>query len=139
MGDDGIAIKVAESIEKDLKTQGINVVIGETDVDYCLDELMECDRAFILDATYYGLEPGSISVNTVENIKLSSGRRLSQHGVNLITFIKMQKTQELQKKIYIIGIEISKVSYSLQLTNQLERKFVDICEKVKKVIGTVNN
>ncbi len=39
MGDDGISIKIAKNIEGFLKENHIDLIIGETDFEYCLSRI----------------------------------------------------------------------------------------------------
>lgn len=56
MGDDGIAIYVTEMLRKELESRGIEVIIGETDSQYCISKIEEGDFLLILDASYFGIE-----------------------------------------------------------------------------------
>ncbi|MBC8059193.1 MAG: hydrogenase maturation protease [Clostridiaceae bacterium] len=131
MGDDGIALKVAEDIREVLEFQGINVIVGETDIYYCFNEILDADIIFILDASYYGKRPGTITVKSIEDFKIFENKQFSQHGINLIKLIEMNN---LHKEIYIIGIEIHEITYSLNISNSLNKKLKDICWQVQKVV-----
>ena len=138
MGDDGIAIKVAEDIREVLEIQGIKVIVGETDVYYCFNEVFDSDIVFILDATYYGEGLGTITVKNIEDFKVCVDNQFTQHGINLIKLIEMNN---LDKKIYIIGIEINEITCSLNISSSLNNKLKDICGDVlRDVLDTyINN
>ena len=131
MCDDGIAITVAEKIRENLELQGIKVIIGETDVYYSFNEIFDADIVFILDASYYGKESGNITVTTMEDLKEYNVRQFTQHGINLIKLIEMYN---FNKKIYVIGIEIYEISYSFNISSNLNNKLKDICCKVENVV-----
>ncbi len=131
MGDDGIAIKVAESIRETLEFHGIDVVIGETDIYYCLNDIFDVDVVFILDAVYYGKGPGTITVKDIQNCETRESKEFTQHGMNLINLLELYN---LNKKIYIIGIEIDKITYSNHISTSLNKSFHDICSDVKKIV-----
>ena len=59
MKDDGIGINISEAIKERLITKDISVVICETDVEYALDELNNVDLLFIIDSSYYNIQPGT--------------------------------------------------------------------------------
>ena len=131
MGDDGIAIKVGEGIREILEFQGIDVVIGETDIYYCLNEIFEANVVFILDAAYYGKEPGTITVYEIEDYIRLDEKRATQHEINLINLIELYN---LDKKIYIIGIEIHEITYSYNISSCLNSKLENICSNVKSIV-----
>lgn len=136
MGDDGIAIEVVKNIRGALELRGINVVIGETDVYYCLNEIFDADLVFILDSAYYGNEPGTITVNAIKNFKVYDGKELTQHGINLIKLIEMYN---LDKEIYIIGIEVHEITCSFNISSNLNNRLNAICCKVQKAILAILN
>lgn len=135
MGDDGIALKVAESIRNELEQEGISVIIGETDTDYCLSEITDCDLVFILDATCFGTKPGSVSISSLDNIKCESPW-LFQHGLNLIMLIQRCKLQTSCRidSIYVIGIEAESIEFSLNISSTLCKEYNTICEKVVRLV-----
>lgn len=51
MGDAGAAIAAAEELYDELVVEGVQVIIGETDVGYCLSCIKEGDIIIILDAS----------------------------------------------------------------------------------------
>lgn len=141
MGDDGISLKVAKDIEKQLIDIGINVVFGETDVDYCLNELLDCDKAFILDATCFGIESGSITINEIDTMNFNNKLGLSQHGINLMTLLELYKchynvNSEEIKDVYVIGIEVASIEWRLGISKELQPMYDIIC---KNVLGTIIN
>jgi len=136
MCDDGIAIKVAEDIRENLELQGIKVIIGETDLYYCFNEIFDADLVFILDASYYGKQPGTITVKEIRDFKIYEDKQFTQHGINLIKLIEMYN---LDKKIYIIGIEIHEITYRFNISSNLNKKLKDICDNVQSSIIDILN
>lgn len=133
MGDDAVAINIAEKLEKKLKDIGVEVIIGETDFQYCLSNIKERDYIIILDSTYFGIEPGSVTVNLLKEInKLNYNNHLySQHSYNLIEII-----DNCYKSIdgIVIGIEGFEFNYSLSMSKTLEQRIEEIRIKVKEIV-----
>lgn len=133
MGDDGLAISIAESLYQWLQDKGIEVIIGETDFEYCLDKVEEGSHIIILDATWFGIEPGTVTENSLKDIYNlnSSQSTFSQHGYSLIRALKSCYP-------YIDGIVIGVEGYifdfdlnlSCVITNRLE----DIRNKIKIIV-----
>ena len=53
LGDDGIGVRVVEKIKEEIKniSEDIDVIIGETDYLYCLNQIDEDDTIVIIDST----------------------------------------------------------------------------------------
>lgn len=132
MEDDGIAVIAVEKIRKELINNNIEVIIGETDFEYCISLVEEGDILFIIDASYYGKEPGKLTVLNLE--KCACRKKIyTQHSCSVIDLIK-----QYYKYVrgYIIGIEVSNISFKLGLSKELESKIDIISEKVLKYIQT---
>lgn len=138
MGDDGIALKVLENIDKDIgklrKTLEVNkeieIIIGETDFMYCLDNIDNNDFIIILDSTALGANPGNITTLSFDEYKRYSNC-VSQHGLNLVNMLISYK-----KNVdgIIIGIEVSDIDFNFDISNTLKSKFVSICKDVLEKI-----
>jgi hydrogenase maturation protease len=126
MKDDGIGIRVAEGIRERLEKCGIEVIIGETDFEYCASKIEEGDFLYIIDAAYSGKTPGEITVIPIENYR-HEANLYSQHGYSVINIIFLH-----YKLIsgYIIGIEISEIDYHLNLSDELTSRLKEISENV---------
>lgn len=133
MGDDGVAILVAENLKSELMKKGIEVIIGETDFEYCISKIHEDDFLLILDAAYFGREPGTVTVSSIEkfysNTKFRSG--YSQHGCSII---KMLGVYGIKVKGFIIGIEGEKFKFDLKLSGSIQDNFKGLCRKINEII-----
>lgn len=131
MGDDGVAIKIAEKLTEEIKLTEIDIIIGETDIDYCISNINNNDYLFILDATYFGIEPGAITVIPLDKPHLYLKHSFTQHDLNLIKLLTMS-----EKKVfgYIIGIEIEEIKFDLNLSKTLSNKLNNICDILTKMI-----
>jgi len=126
MGDDSIGIRVAEEISTKLKEQDIEVIFGETDIDYTLNKIDNGDFIFIIDATYFGTIPGSITFTDIKEVNTPK-EVFSQHQPSLINLVK---TYKKSVKGFIIGIEVEQIQFSLELSDILENNLSYICEEV---------
>lgn len=132
MSDDGVAIHIAEKLEKELEEDGVEVIIGETDFHYCLSRIEEGDFIIILDATWLGAKPGTVTSNSLENIEgLNLNQSLfSQHGYSLTRALR---TYYKSVKGIVIGIEGRNFDFGFTLSNEIEENFQDICNQVKEL------
>lgn len=131
MMDDGIAIRIVEELSEWLEKNNFKVFIGETDAYSCADYINKGDFLILIDALYLGEEPGTVSVFSLEDIIDGYKRSTSMHDLSLI------KLLALENKIvegYFIGIEVACVDFGIELSNQLQLKFNNIKENIKKEI-----
>ncbi|MFL0245558.1 hydrogenase maturation protease [Candidatus Clostridium stratigraminis] len=139
MGDDGAAIHIIEWLGRSFEEGGIEVIIGETDFEYCLSKIEEDDYIIIIDATWFGIEPGTVTVNSLKNIYRLNGNQslFSQHGYS---FIKALGSNYKAIDGIIVGIEGKSFDFTLSLSSSIEASFDNICSKVQETIWKrVNN
>lgn len=136
LSDDGIGIKVAEAMKEVFMSfsQDISVIIGETDIWYCLDNIETDDLVIVIDSTYFQIEPGTVSRLTLEQCDKFRKDFNTAHGENLINILR-QEYRELEG--YLIGIEIAVIDYSLELSHVLRKKFPEICSRVSEEIQEI--
>ncbi len=120
MCDDGIGIKIVESIKDELEKINVKVVIGEVDVEYTFNEIEENDFLIIVDSTYFGISPGDVTCMKLEGIKELKRHNAFSHDQNLID---MLRKNSIDIKGYFLGIEISKICFDDNLSDELNNKF----------------
>ncbi|MBB6218612.1 hydrogenase maturation protease [Anaerosolibacter carboniphilus] len=133
MKDDGVAIHIAQHLKDYLYVQDIQLIIGETDVDYCIGQIDDGDDLIILDAAYGEGTPGSIHVHPLENMNLSDKLCFTQHQPSLVEGLRIYKKSV---KGVFIGIEVAEISFGLELSQTIDVLLQHICENVKKCIET---
>jgi hydrogenase maturation protease len=126
MKDDGIGIRIAEMIRDSLEKYGFEVIIGETDFEYCISKIEEGDCIYILDAAYCGKIPGEITVIPIEDY-MCEAYLYSQHGYSLLNLLSLYYKQI---RGYIIGVKIEEIDYDLNLSNHLLINLKKISENV---------
>ncbi|MBU3215258.1 hydrogenase maturation protease [Clostridium estertheticum] len=131
MMDDGVALLILDKIKKSLEDNGIETIIGETDVEFCFSLLNEIDVFYIMDSTYYGNLPGSLTFKSLDDIKKIKDHSRSIHSLGLIDLINMYN---MDIKGYFIGIEIYNIDINLGLSNILQEKVENISKKVMSFI-----
>ncbi len=131
MGDDCIGIKVLEELTSELEKEEIQVIFGETDIDYALSKIDNRDFLFIIDSTYFNIAPGTVTFTPIEKAIIRQQPIYSQHQPSLINLLN---TYKKSVSGYIIGIEVAEIHFSLELSEILSRKFLSICEEIHKFI-----
>ena len=135
MGDDSIGLRIIDAIEEKLKGLDLDIkcIKAETDFNYALDNIENGDFIFILDSTLLGLECGKITKIPIGEAKKYLDNLLSIHSISLISLINHSN---IEVKGFILGIEVSKVEFSLDITKELECQFEKICSEVYRIIKT---
>ena len=135
--DDGIGVKVAKYLleNKHMLNRNIEVIIGETDYMYCLDNIEKGDRVIILDSTYFNIPPGMVTKTPLEKCDEFVSGDITSHDINLL---KALRTEYRDIDGYLIVIEIDKIDYKLDLSEVLNEKFNDICYSVARKINKLS-
>lgn len=136
LGDDGIGVYVVENIKEKLLNKNMEVIIGETDYLYCLEEIDKDDLVIIVDSTYLGKEAGTITLLNLEECDKFIDNINFQHEVNLVKALRYEKNYI---KGYLIGVEVDKVAYSLQISPKLNNKFNYLCNKILNIIEEIHS
>lgn len=127
--DDGIGVRVAENLKEDIEalSDDIEVIIGETNAIYCINNIEYDDKIIVIDSTYFMTRPGMMVVKSLDECDEFTNYDYSLHEESLLTLLRKEKRDV---KGYLIGIEISHIDYSEKLSKILNRKFKDICNRV---------
>ena len=133
MGDDAIGVMIAEDLKEELEKLGVEVIIGETDVDYCLSFIEEGDLLFIVDATLYGLEPGTLTIEEIDKDNVYTQEEYSQHQISLVKLIGICNIKNISG--YILGIEVVDVDFGIELSPLVKEKFNDIKTRIYNFIA----
>jgi len=132
MTDDGIGIAVVEQLMQKDPFPGMRYAAGETDVDFCIDELINADKVIIIDAAKFGEEPCSVSFFSLEEIMEQIPEVRSVHDIDLL---QTMKRDSIKKNGLLIAVEVGNIDSGIGLSPEIEEKFGDICEKVEKIIN----
>jgi hydrogenase maturation protease len=134
MNDDALGLCIAERLRESLEKKKIEVVICETDFQYALSQIEEGDSIIILDATWFGIEAGAVTMSSLKDIySLNTAQGLfSQHGYSLITAVN---NYYKSIKGTVIGIEGINFDYGLTLSHEIDRNLENICSKIMGVIN----
>lgn len=131
MGDDSIGIKVVEELSSQLDQANIEVIFGETDIDYALGKIEDGDFLFIIDSTYFDINPGIVTFIHIDEAIGQHHQFYSQHQPSLINLLK---TYGKSVKGFIIGIEVEDIDFSLELSDTLKARLPHICEEVYRFV-----
>jgi hydrogenase maturation protease len=130
MMDDGLGVRIVEILQNDTGISGIRYVIGETDIDYSLNEMDGAEFLIIVDAVLTGKSAGELSVFSLEKYnRLNLG--ISAHNLHLLHMIP-HIYPDLH--VNIIGIEVDRIDFGLELSQVIQEKFSEITRKVRAVI-----
>ncbi len=131
MGDDGIGVRLAEALAQKNHYRNVRFVAGETDVDYCLNELTGAALCVILDASCSAAELCSVEVTDLKEIFAQKRPIASFHDFDLF---HAMKRENMMKDGILITVEGCPPEFSEELSPQLRVRFDGIAEEVKERI-----
>lgn len=131
MGDDGAAIAAAEKLCDELETEGIQVIIGETDTPYCLSYINEGDIIIILDAAVSERPWGTVWQLPLSNALDNCNQNQFQHDADLL---KLLKGAGLTLSGLLICIEAADISQRWGLSQELQNQMTRVCLEIKEII-----
>ncbi|MFC6039980.1 hydrogenase maturation protease [Paenisporosarcina macmurdoensis] len=131
MMDDGIGINLVEELEKLDTTSNIHYLIGESDIDYCIEKIEEATYTIILDAVYSGKETGELSIYPLANVHEYQTLDISPHNLHLFQMLYQQRNTI---KGVLIGIEPYEISFHIGISQNITEKWDQILMEVKKTI-----
>lgn len=131
MRDDGIGSRIAEAIKGSLSEQNITTLVGETDFQFCFDEIKTDDYLVIIDAMAQGKGPGVVNVMVLSDALKNRSKLRTQHEFSLLDLIALNypKIQGC-----FIGIEAVEIGFGLELSRPLQESFEQICRSVLTTI-----
>lgn len=136
LGDDGIGVYIIDKIKTDLLNfdKRLEVIIGETDYLYCINEIKKDDIVIIVDSAYFDKEIGSLSIFKLEECNEFILNKELCHEESLLSILIKEKPYI---KGYLIGVEVDILQYSLSLSHNTHNKFEYICREVIKSIKKI--
>ncbi|MDF2557682.1 MAG: hydrogenase maturation protease [Bacillales bacterium] len=131
MMDDGIGIYLIEQLSKLNRTSHVTFLIGESDIDYCMDQIKKATFVIIVDAVFSGKKPGEITVYPLANLHECQTLDLSAHNFHLFQSLYQQKESI---KGYLIGVEPYEIRFHIGLSKTLREKWKTILQDVSQII-----
>jgi hydrogenase maturation protease len=131
MMDDGIGIYLVEDLSKLNRTLHVSFLIGESDIDYCMEEMMGSTFAIIVDAVFSGNKPGELAVYSIADLHEQHTLDISAHNFHLFQSLYQQRDTI---KGYLIGVEPHEVRFHIGLSSVLKEKWEQILQDVSQTI-----
>ena len=131
MMDDGIGIYLVEELMKEESIQNIQYIIGESDIDYCIQQIENATFVIIIDCAMTGRQPGDVTIHSLDNLLVSRILDFSVHNLHLFQVLYQLRNQI---KGYLIGIEPYEIAFNIELSDVIENKRNEIEESVKGII-----
>lgn len=128
MKDDSIGIRIAEALEGELKDLGIEVIIGETDIEYTLNAINAGDYVVILDSSILDLKPGEVSIFDIKKLKQFSHKGYSMHQMSLVKILSCFPFMQVEG--ILITVEAAEIDFGIELSEALTQRFHEIKSRV---------
>lgn len=131
MMDDGIGIYLIEQLRKLNRTPHVSLLIGESDIDYSMDQIMKATFVIIVDAVFSGNKPGELTVYPLAHLHEYQTLDISAHNFHLFQSLYQQK--ELIKG-YLIGVEPYEIRFHIGLSKTIGENWKTILQDVSQTI-----
>lgn len=131
MMDDGIGIYLIEQLSKLNSSSNISFLIGESDIDYCMEQIMEATFVIIVDAVFSGDTPGKLTVYPLSDLHEHQELDISPHNFHLFQLLYLQRESI---KGFLIGVEPYEIRFHIGLSKTLNEKWNTILEDVSQTI-----
>ncbi|OIU70492.1 hydrogenase maturation protease [Rossellomorea aquimaris] len=131
MMDDGIGLYLVEELSKLNRSLPVSFIIGESDIDYCMEEMMGSTFAIIVDAVFSGNKPGELAVYSIADLHEQHTLDISAHNFHLFQSLFQQRDT---MKGYLIGIDPHEVRFHIGLSSILKEKWETILQEVSQTI-----
>jgi hydrogenase maturation protease len=133
MLDDAIGINLVEDLRKLDTNPYVKYILGETDVYYCIKEVLNYDSVIIIDAFLSGKQPGEITIVPLNELNDANEETFySMHGVHLLNILRCSKHSP---DGILIGIEPYEINYGFTLSDRLQSCYSCILKEVNEYIG----
>ncbi|MCQ6277326.1 hydrogenase maturation protease [Bacillus sp. V3B] len=131
MMDDGIGIYLIEQLSKLNRTTHVSFLVGESDIDYCMDQIMKATFVIIVDAVFSGNKPGELTAYPLANLHEYQTLDISAHNFHLFQSLYQQKESI---KGFLIGVEPYEIRFHIGLSKNLKEKWNTILQDVSVTI-----
>ena len=131
MEDDGVGNDIVEELKRRKAFPSLRLLAGETDTDYCLDEMEGAKHVILIDAANMGKEPGSVTVLSLKKILEELSFSHSSHHFDLL---HVMKQQNYKGDGLLLAVEAYSIQYHLGLSSQMEAQLPRIVDEVSKHI-----
>ncbi len=135
MQDDGIGVLIVNAIKFELQKLDIEAFSGETDVQYCLDQINQDDFLIMIDAIQQQNRAGNIQLiglnQAISNITAFD----SQHQFSMFEALRIYYPH-IQG--YLIGIETEQFNMGVAISERLASNFTQISDEVLEIILNIS-
>ncbi|RMG60068.1 MAG: hydrogenase maturation protease [Deltaproteobacteria bacterium] len=133
--DEGIGVHVVNALRERELPDGVELVDGGVAGFTLLNMLEGETRAVIVDAVSAPLPPGTVVRLDPKEVGKSKEEKYSLHDFSLRDVLDLMNLRGTTPEMLILGIVPGDIhTYKIGLSPELEEKFEDIVEKVRKEI-----
>lgn len=136
LGDEGIGIKVVEKLKDKIKSldDNIEVITEEINPEYYMNKIKDEDTVIIVDSTYFMTRTGAVIVKNFDECDEFIDYGYLSCDESLLSLLRKERRNI---KGCLIGIEISNIDYTTELSKTLNKMFSSICDKVYEEIANI--
>jgi len=113
-----------------------NVIKCSYGLENCIEDLVNLEKALIIDGLYTDLPPGAIILADPD--ELSDDMLISTHSIPHKLVIKFVKSLGGLKEVKILGIRVKSLDIGTSLSPEIKRVADDLVNKLLNVLGKSN-
>ena len=135
-GDDGVAQAICQELPDQVLDNVCRFDLGSY-TNLLIDCLSGHDSAIIVDSTFSGAEPGTVTIIDLKPIISTRSEMLLQscHGFSIVDELQLARWRGLLPgNMLFFGIEVANVDWGEGLSETLRRKLPDLTAELKQVI-----
>jgi len=131
--DDGIGPRVIKEVKKEKLPAGVCAVEAGGSFFVYWDLLLKCRQVIVIDSLQGGGPPGSVYILTPEHLQ-SQNENQMRHELHFLDVLRMAAFYGACPKTTIIGVEPEEITFSLELSEVVERKIPGILSCIRERI-----
>ena len=134
--DEGIGVHVVRELSSRGETPGVEFVDGGVAGAALLNLVEVEERVVLVDAIDAPFPPGTVVRMTPDELAGNVSPTWSLHDLNLADTLGMMRLRETLPEMILLGVVPADIeTYSLELSEPLAARFVEIVEKVRSEIA----
>lgn len=131
LGDEGVGVRVVETLQKMSLPEGVEVMDGGTASMALLDSLSDREKVIVIDAVKGRQEPGTIYRFTPADITVQKGIVTSLHQLGILDALtQVEFLGHAPGDVVLYGIEPKDTRLGLELTSEVKAAMPRVIELV---------
>ncbi|MGC9016849.1 MAG: HyaD/HybD family hydrogenase maturation endopeptidase [Caldimicrobium sp.] len=136
LSDEGLGVKVIKELEEEIVfPKEVEILDGGTGAFFLIPHFEKADLLIIVDAIKTGEKPGSVIIESLENLSKATLEKISLHEIGLTDLLKILELKgKTFEKIIIAGIEPKTFEVGTELSKEVKKNFPLLKKKILEIL-----